>query len=271
MYLAVIGAAPAGSTSGGLDSDLHERRRANPVQELHVMPPAWRDWADVVAHLRRRASTGERHSRQDRRGDMPPWHADAPHGTFLNERGLTDQEKSTIFRWVANGAPKGDPKDMPPTPEYPRGWSIGTPDVVFEMAEEYHVPADDVVQYRILLHSDELHRTEMGAGDRGASGEPQRRAPRAGAIPGQARWAAHAPAEIEPGHFADASAAFLDCTRSNVTAIFPLDCSRRMRQAPIRRCFDRELRCASSQAASSNCRCITPPQDRTRPIAPVSE
>jgi hypothetical protein len=80
-------------------------------------------------------------------GAMPPWHADAPRGTFLNERGLTDQEKSTIFRWVANGAPKGDPKDMPPTPEYPRGWSIGTPDVVFEMPEEYHVPADDVVQY----------------------------------------------------------------------------------------------------------------------------
>ena len=47
-------------------------------------------------------------------GAMPPWHADTPHGTFLNERGLTDQEKSTIFRWVANGAPKGDPKDMPP-------------------------------------------------------------------------------------------------------------------------------------------------------------
>src|SRR4029078_5848950 len=44
-------------------------------------------------------------------GAMPPWHADMPHGTFLNERGLTDQEKSTIFRWVANGAPKGDPKD----------------------------------------------------------------------------------------------------------------------------------------------------------------
>ena len=80
-------------------------------------------------------------------GVMPPWHADMPHGTFLNERGLTEQEKSTIFRWVANGAPKGDPKDMPATPDYPKGWSIGTPDVVLEMAEEYHVPADDVVQY----------------------------------------------------------------------------------------------------------------------------
>ena len=80
-------------------------------------------------------------------GVMPPWHADMPHGMFLNERGLTDQEKSTIFRWVANGAPKGDPKDMPGTPEYPKGWTIGTPDVVFEMQEEYKVPADDVIQY----------------------------------------------------------------------------------------------------------------------------
>lgn len=80
-------------------------------------------------------------------GAMPPWHADMPRGTFLNERGLTEEEKNTIFRWVANGSPKGDPNDMPPAPEYPRGWSIGTPDVVFEMPEEYHVPADDVVQY----------------------------------------------------------------------------------------------------------------------------
>ena len=79
-------------------------------------------------------------------GAMPPWHADAPRGTFLNERGLTEQEKSTIFRWVANGSPKGDAKDMPAAPEYPQGWSIGTPDVVFELPE-YHVPADDVVPY----------------------------------------------------------------------------------------------------------------------------
>ena len=80
-------------------------------------------------------------------GAMPPWQADMPHGTFVNERGLTEPEKATIFRWVANGAPKGDPKDMPAAPSYPSGWSIGKPDVIFEMPEEYKVPADDVVQY----------------------------------------------------------------------------------------------------------------------------
>ena len=29
-------------------------------------------------------------------GHMPPWHAEAPHGTFLNERELTDDEKKTL-------------------------------------------------------------------------------------------------------------------------------------------------------------------------------
>ena len=44
-------------------------------------------------------------------GTMPPWHADAPHGTFLNERGLTDAEKSTICPMGrerrAEGRPEG--------------------------------------------------------------------------------------------------------------------------------------------------------------------
>ena len=78
---------------------------------------------------------------------MPPWHADAPHGTFLNERGLTDAERETLIRWASGGAPLGDSKDMPPAPEYAQGWSIGKPDAVFEMQEDYRVPADGVVQY----------------------------------------------------------------------------------------------------------------------------
>ncbi len=80
-------------------------------------------------------------------GAMPPWHADMPNGTFLNERGLTAAEKSTILRWVANGAPKGDPNDLPPAPQYPQGWSIGKPDVVLEMQEDYKVPSDGVIEY----------------------------------------------------------------------------------------------------------------------------
>jgi mono/diheme cytochrome c family protein len=80
-------------------------------------------------------------------GNMPPWHADAPAGTFLNERGLSEAERKTLLQWVAAGAPEGDPKDLPPAPTYPDGWAIGTPDVVLEMTEEYKVPAEGVIEY----------------------------------------------------------------------------------------------------------------------------
>jgi hypothetical protein len=80
-------------------------------------------------------------------GVMPPWHADAPAGTFENERRLTEAEKAIIARWVAAGAPEGNPADMPAPPAFTDGWRIGAPDVVFEMAEDYPVPASGTVEY----------------------------------------------------------------------------------------------------------------------------
>ncbi|HJR60485.1 MAG TPA: hypothetical protein VJ813_13830, partial [Vicinamibacterales bacterium] len=80
-------------------------------------------------------------------GTMPPWHADAPHGSFLNERGLTAAEKATITKWANGGAPKGDPKDLPEVPTFPDGWTVGKPDAVFEMAEPYNLPAEGTIQY----------------------------------------------------------------------------------------------------------------------------
>jgi hypothetical protein len=80
-------------------------------------------------------------------GHMPPWHADAPPGTFENERRLSDADRQTLLDWAAGGAPKGDAKDLPPQPAYPDGWSIGKPDAVFEMAEDYKIPAKGTVAY----------------------------------------------------------------------------------------------------------------------------
>jgi len=80
-------------------------------------------------------------------GTMPPWHAEAPDGTFANERKLTAEEKDVIARWVASGAPAGDRSDLPAPPTFVEGWTIGKPDVVFEMAEEYEVPARGAVAY----------------------------------------------------------------------------------------------------------------------------
>jgi mono/diheme cytochrome c family protein len=82
-----------------------------------------------------------------REGKMPPWHADAPVGTFRNERRLPDAERRTILRWIATGAPLGDPARMPPTPTFSNDWEIGTPDAVFTMQEDFHVPARGTVEY----------------------------------------------------------------------------------------------------------------------------
>ena len=81
-------------------------------------------------------------------GYMPPWHADAPQGRFLNDRRLSDADKQTITRWVDADAPNGDPKDLPPVPEYATSWTIGTPDAIVAMPTEYEVPATGVIAYQ---------------------------------------------------------------------------------------------------------------------------
>src|SRR5262249_25153514 len=52
---------------------------------------------------------------------MPPWHIDKTIGIqkFKNDRSLSDDQIDAILRWVAAGAPKGDPKDMPPPKQWP--------------------------------------------------------------------------------------------------------------------------------------------------------
>src|SRR5688500_17291670 len=74
-------------------------------------------------------------------GVMPPWHADPAHGKWLNDRRLSADEKDVISRWVAAGAPQGDPKDLPAKPVYAEGWAIGQPDVVLTMDTPFEVPA----------------------------------------------------------------------------------------------------------------------------------
>ncbi len=81
---------------------------------------------------------------------MPPWHADAPAGTFANERVLTDEERQTLIAWADGGAPAGDSKDLPQPPVFADGWSLGTPDVILEMQEDYQIPARGTIEYEHL-------------------------------------------------------------------------------------------------------------------------
>src|SRR6266481_3471144 len=46
---------------------------------------------------------------------MPPWHIDKSVGVqkFKNDMSLSAEQVDTIVRWVDEGAPQGDPKDLP--------------------------------------------------------------------------------------------------------------------------------------------------------------
>ena len=83
-------------------------------------------------------------------GKMPPWHAEAPAGTFHNERRLTPAERQTLIDWANGGAPKGDEASLPPLPTFAEGWSLGQPDLVLEMQEDYRIPARGTVEYEWL-------------------------------------------------------------------------------------------------------------------------
>jgi mono/diheme cytochrome c family protein len=80
-------------------------------------------------------------------GAMPPWHAESLPGTFENERRLTSPERDLINRWVEAGAPEGDALSLPSPPRFEDGWGIGRPDAIFEMAEDYPVPARGTIEY----------------------------------------------------------------------------------------------------------------------------
>ena len=77
---------------------------------------------------------------------MPPWYIDKNIGIqdFKYDYSLSDDEISTISRWVDNGAPRGNPTDMPPTRQFRNiaEWKIGEPDWVVEIPEPFVVSAE---------------------------------------------------------------------------------------------------------------------------------
>ena len=82
---------------------------------------------------------------------MPPWKPVQGWGTFLDDPRLTDREVYLISRWVDAGLPEGAPADLPPTPTFPDGWRLGTPDLVAEMPEGFNIPADGPDVYRAFV------------------------------------------------------------------------------------------------------------------------
>jgi peroxiredoxin len=97
-------------------------------------------WADTIREVVR-----------DQR--MPPWYADPRYGHFSNDRRLSAEEKKTLLEWLDNGTPKGDDKDLPQPRKWESDWTIGKPDLILTMPEEFSVPAeapDGGIEYQFI-------------------------------------------------------------------------------------------------------------------------
>ena len=84
-----------------------------------------RPWARAIKNR-----TGLR----DKPGVMPPWFIEKDVGIqrFKDDPSLTDEEIRLIAAWADNGAPEGNPADLPPPLEFLAAdeWEIGEPDLI---------------------------------------------------------------------------------------------------------------------------------------------
>lgn len=82
---------------------------------------------------------------------MPPWLPEQGHTPFVGERYLTDAQIDTLARWAEAGAPEGELAELPPRPEFARGWQRGAPDLIVRLAEPFEVPADGPEVFRNFI------------------------------------------------------------------------------------------------------------------------
>ncbi len=92
---------------------------------------------------------------------MPPWLPDPGFCEFQGERRLTDDQINLIGRWVAGGAPEGNPRDLPPLPQWTAGWQIGEPDLIIQLPEPYTVPAEGNDVYRNFVVPIPITKTQF--------------------------------------------------------------------------------------------------------------
>jgi hypothetical protein len=82
---------------------------------------------------------------------MPPWFEDGHTEKFANNRSLTQAQIDTIAAWVDAGAPKGDPKDLPAPLAFVKGWTIPSPDKIFQLPRAFPIPATGIMDYQYVI------------------------------------------------------------------------------------------------------------------------
>ena len=83
-------------------------------------------------------------------GIMPPWYASPEHGSWRGDRSLTATARAAVLDWVAAGAPEGDVAETPIRYEWSEDWAIGEPDEIFQLKRVQEIPAEGVIDYRLV-------------------------------------------------------------------------------------------------------------------------
>jgi hypothetical protein len=76
-------------------------------------------------------------------GRMPPWNADPNVNTYANDPRLGQDELDVLIAWTNNGAPEGNPRDLPRQPTFQDGWTLGQPDAVFAFPQEQTISSSE--------------------------------------------------------------------------------------------------------------------------------
>jgi len=110
------------------------------------------------------------------RGMMPPWFAaeDASQSSspWINDRSLSASEKQTLFAWLDNKRPAGDPERAPLPRKFADGWLIGKPDAVFEFSEPFPVKATGTMDYKNITVETHLEQEQWVQAIEIRPGEP---------------------------------------------------------------------------------------------------
>src|SRR5215204_729789 len=147
--MAVPGAQAPGASEGQPSSqaapDVTFTRHIAPVlqrscENCHradgVAPMSLRTYEEVRPWAR---SIKQRTGIGPKMGVMPPWYVEKNIGIqkYKDDPSLSAEEIAMIAKWADNGAPRGNPADMPPAKEYAdaSAWTIGKPDLVIKTKE----------------------------------------------------------------------------------------------------------------------------------------
>jgi hypothetical protein len=139
--MAAIGAESVGPAAGPVTfskdiAPILQRSCQNCHQPNSVAPMSLITYKDARPWAK---SIKQRVLIRDKRGAMPPWYIEKNIGIqhYKNDNSLSDNEIAKIVNWADNGAPEGNPADLPPARSLSDGnsWAIGQPDLVVSTKE----------------------------------------------------------------------------------------------------------------------------------------